>query len=65
MLDSLAERYGMLPSKILREADTMDVYVLDVVLSYQNHVHSKATSKPEERYDVQTLEKAIGKFKNR
>lgn len=45
MLDSLAERYGMLPSKVLEEANTLDLWVFDVAVSWRNHVQEKALRK--------------------
>lgn len=35
MLDSLAERYKMLPSQVLEQASTLDLYVFDVAVSYR------------------------------
>lgn len=35
MLDSLAERYKMLPSQVLESASTLDLYVFDVAVSYR------------------------------
>ena len=37
MLDSLASRYGMLPTQVLAQADTLDVMVMDVAMSYQQY----------------------------
>lgn len=36
MIDSLGKRYGMMPSRVLAEATTMDLYVLEKALWYQN-----------------------------
>lgn len=35
LLDNLAHRYGLLPSEVLLRADTLDIMVADVVLSYE------------------------------
>lgn len=37
LLDSLATRYGLLPSEVLHRADTLDVMVMDVAISYQQY----------------------------
>ena len=37
LIDSLAERYGCLPSKVLSEGDTFDLMVLDVSLTYRKY----------------------------
>lgn len=45
MIDSLGQRYGMLPSRVLKEADSFDVYVMDAALSYEKYVHDKEMRK--------------------
>jgi hypothetical protein len=45
MLDSLAERYGMLPSQILESATTLDLWVFDVAVSYKVHVEKRERDK--------------------
>lgn len=42
MIDALAERYGLLPSEVIARADTYDLYVMDVAMSYANHRNAKA-----------------------
>lgn len=37
LIDALAERYGCLPSQVLREGDTFDLMVLDVTLTYRKY----------------------------
>lgn len=36
MLDSMASRYGMLPTQVLATATTLDIYVLEKALAYTN-----------------------------
>jgi len=64
MLDSLAERYGILPSQLLKDADTLDLFVFDTALTYQNHKHNKDNGKPEDRFDTSTLEKMVGQIRS-
>lgn len=45
MIDSLGQRYGMLPSRVLREADSFDVYIMDAALSYEKYMHDKEMRK--------------------
>jgi len=45
MLDSLAERYKMLPSQVLETASTLDLYVFDVAVSYRTHVQQQEQNK--------------------
>lgn len=64
MLDSLAERYGILPSQLLRDADTLDLFVFDTSITYQNYKQNKENGKPEDRFDTSTLEKMIGQVRS-
>jgi hypothetical protein len=41
-IDGLAKRYGMLPSKIISEADTFDLYIMDIALTFEQYHHKKA-----------------------
>ena len=42
MLDNLATRYHLLPSRVLAEADTLDFLVMDVVLAYNKYSQDKS-----------------------
>lgn len=41
MMDSMSQRYGVLPSRLLSEADTFDLMVFDVAITYQDMQHKK------------------------
>lgn len=41
----MAKRYGCLPTQILASADSLDYYVFDVALSWNNYQHKKAYEK--------------------
>lgn len=45
MLDSLAERYKMLPSQVLEQASTLDLWIYDVAVSYRLHIEKKEHAK--------------------
>ena len=45
MIDSMGQRYGMLPSRVLCEADSFDVFVMDAALSYEKYMHEKEMRK--------------------
>ena len=64
MLDSLAERYGILPSQLLKDADTLDLFVFDTAITYHNYKANKENSKPEDRFDTSTLEKMVGQVRS-
>jgi hypothetical protein len=41
-IDTLAERYGMLPSEAMLRGSTFDLYVMDAAISYHNYQRKKA-----------------------
>ena len=44
-LDGIGKRYGMLPSQVLAQADTFDLYIMDVAMSFENYYRKKANNK--------------------
>lgn len=42
MLDLLAERYGQLPSAIVRNADTLDITVMTAAINHANELNQAA-----------------------
>ena len=42
MLDSMAERYGMLPSEVLNRATTLDITIMTAAITYSNEQIAKA-----------------------
>lgn len=68
MLDSLAERYGMLPSQVLESASTLDLWVFDVAVSYKNYVQRREMNKNNpsavaESFDATQLQKGLEQFR--
>ena len=64
-IDGLGKRYGLLPSEILKRATTIDLYVMDAVMSWEDYQHKKQNNKnlvPHLTQD-QMLE-ILGKTKN-
>ena len=41
MLDSMGKRYSKLPSEVLANANTFDLWVFDVAVTYRNHQQEK------------------------
>jgi hypothetical protein len=57
-LDTLGQRYSLLPSELLTRATTFDLEIADIALSYESYKRNKAQGKtPEIRQDV--LQQAI------
>ncbi len=53
LLDQMGERYGVLPSKILNEASTIDLFVYDTAVSFRQAMERKANGeKPTMDNDV-------------
>jgi len=66
-IDGLGKRYGLLPSEILKRADTFDLYVIDAALSYENFHHRKSMNKgqvPAEAYSTDQLLEIFNKGKD-
>ena len=47
----MCQRYKMLPSKLLAEATTLDVFVFDMAFSWQNAQEQKARTKQKYKTD--------------
>ena len=68
-LDFVAKRYGMLPSRLLVEGVSIDVYIADLAVSYENHLYKRqqtgATSdKPVPTMTQEQMQAMIDRAKN-
>jgi hypothetical protein len=45
LIDTLGERYGMLPSQVISQASTFDIFVADTAIGYRNYLQDKADGK--------------------
>lgn len=52
LIDTLGERYGKLPSEVIRQANTFDVFVADTAISYRNKQQEKAMNNGVEPVDT-------------
>ena len=41
-LDQLGQRYGLLPSKVISEASTFDLVVMDMAMSYEKYIQDSS-----------------------
>jgi hypothetical protein len=41
-LDTMGQRYGMLPSRLIAEANTFDLVVMDVAMTYERHINNSS-----------------------
>lgn len=66
MLDAMAERYGCLPSEILRRGDTFDLMTFDVAVTYREMQHAKNNQQTSTHmYDNKELENIFENVRNR
>jgi len=58
LIDTLADRYKLLPSEVLTRATTFDVMVADTVISYRNELEKRANKEanPSKYTDDELLE---------
>lgn len=42
-IDGMGKRYGLLPSQVIKHADTFDLYIMDAAMSFENY-HNKKQS---------------------
>ena len=62
-VDAMAERYGKLPTEVLKDASTVDLIVFDVALSYRNHQQKKANGgNTTDAYSQEELEVLVEKL---
>ena len=62
-LDSMADRYKMLPSQVLMHATTFDLYILDAARSFYNYHERKAQGQVAEDYTVSELQAIMDNVK--
>jgi len=62
-MDSLAQRYSVLPSMLLEKGDTFDLLCMDVATTYQMH-KQKNTQDPGQLYDPKDLQAKMDKVRN-
>jgi hypothetical protein len=58
LIDTLSERYGMLPSEVMSRATTFDVFIADTAITYRNLVQDRQINgdKPPELSEQELLE---------
>lgn len=42
LIDTLSERYGILPSEVMTRANTFDVFIADTAIGYRNAVQERS-----------------------
>lgn len=66
LIDTLSERYGILPSEVMSRATTFDVFIADTAIGYRNLVQERATNgdkAPVPEYKQSDLQKMLEKVR--
>ena len=58
-LDILGSRYGLLPSEVLVRASTVDLFVVDVAMTYENHRQKQESGDLTSMYSQEQLESLV------
>lgn len=45
LIDTMAERYGILPSEVMGRATTFDLFICDTAIGYRNMVTDRASGR--------------------
>ncbi len=67
-IDGLGKRYGMLPSQILAQSNTFDLYIMDAAMSFENYHHKKQMNngnEPMPDYSTDDLQEIMNKAKGK
>jgi hypothetical protein len=66
MLDAMAQRYGVLPSSLLINADTFDITVMDVALTYQRYKEKDTNNENvTDMYDQEQLQDIMNRTRGK
>jgi hypothetical protein len=63
-LDNLGERYGRLPSEVLAQGSTLDLYIMDAALTYRDYQQKKADGKYTDVHTTNELQAILDKARN-
>lgn len=63
MIDSIAERYGLLPSEVLARATTLDLHIVDAALSYRSYQQRRAQGEVADEYTTEELSQMMESFR--
>ena len=58
-IDTIAERYGKLPSEVLAQGTTFDLFVMDAAASYKHYQQMKADGKYAANHTTDELQQLL------
>jgi hypothetical protein len=68
LVDTLSERYGILPSEVMTRANTFDVFIADTAIGYRNAVQERAMNggrAPTPEYKQSDLQNMLDKVRGK
>tara|TARA_R100001086_G_scaffold221456_1_gene138701 strand:+ start:1152 stop:1358 length:207 start_codon:yes stop_codon:yes gene_type:complete len=66
MFDAMAQRYGVLPSHLLKQGDSFDLMIIDVAMTYEQMQQNKANKKVDmSMYDQNELQSMMDRVKGK
>ena len=65
MIDSLAERYGLLPSEVINRATTFDISILTAAVAHRNEIYKngETNKKPSHRLSQKQMIEMLNRVK--
>lgn len=66
LIDTLSERYGILPSEVMTRANTFDVFIADTAIGYRNVIQERSMNgdkKPAPQYKQSDLQNMLDKVR--
>ena len=64
-LDTLGERYGRLPSEVLAQGSTLDIYIMDAAITYRDYQQKKADGKYTDQHTTGELQEIMAKARKK
>jgi hypothetical protein len=68
LIDTLSERYGMLPSEVITRANTFDVFIADTAIGYRNVIQERSMNgdkAPTPEYKQSDLQNMLDKVRGK
>jgi hypothetical protein len=64
-LDTLGERYGRLPSEVLAQGSTLDIYIMDAAITYRDYQQKKSEGKYTDQHTNGELQEIMRKARGK
>jgi hypothetical protein len=64
-LDTLGERYGRLPSEVLAQGSTLDIFIMDAALTYRDYQQKKSQNQYADQHTTSELKDIMAKARKK